>query len=371
MTNLAGKRVGIIGTGATAVQCIPYLGRDAGDLFVFQRTPSSIDVRNNHPIDADWFSSLEPGWQQRWLTNFATLQTGGFADEDLVKDGWTDISQRIRDRVIADLGAGAAFTPETMLRAYEDSDDEKMEEIRARVDAIVGDPATAEKLKPWYRQLCKRPCFHDEYLDTYNRPNVHLVDTDGKGVDRIDESGVWVGDTHVELDCIVFASGFEVGTPAARRSGFETYGRDGLSLSEHWEEGMQSLHGIHVHGFPNLFVVGPSQGSNLISNITQNLTEAGRTIATVIRHALDDSADEVETTEAAEQAWVELVETSERAFIGNPECTPGYYNNEGGPIGRKEKRNGSGYPDGPVAFWQFIDRWRSDGRFEGLEFRRR
>jgi cation diffusion facilitator CzcD-associated flavoprotein CzcO len=371
MTNLAGRRVGIIGTGATAVQCIPYLGRDAGELYVFQRTPSSIDVRNNHPIDPEWFSSLQPGWQQQWLTNFATLQTGGFADEDLVEDGWTDISQRIRDRVIADLGAGAAFTPETMLRAYEDSDDEKMEEIRARVDAVVADPATAEKLKPWYRQLCKRPCFHDEYLDAYNRPNVHLVDTDGKGVDRIDETGVWVGETHVELDCIVFASGFEVGTPAARRSGFETYGRDGLSLSEHWEEGMQSLHGIHVHGFPNLFVVGPSQGSNLISNITQNLTEAGRTIATVIRHALDTAADEVETTEVAERAWVDLVETSERAFIGNPECTPGYYNNEGGPIGRKEKRNGSGYPDGPVAFWQFIDRWRSDGRFDGLDFRTR
>lgn len=369
MSNLADKRVGIIGTGATAVQCIPHLARDAQDLYVFQRTPSSIDVRNNHAIDPEWFATLGPGWQQRWLTNFATLQTGGFADEDLVQDGWTDISKRIRDRMMADIAAGAEFGPEAMLRAYEDSDDEKMTEIRARVDEVVRDPATASALKPWFRQLCKRPCFHDEYLQAYNLASTHLVDTDGLGVERIDETGVWVAGVHYELDCIVFASGFEVGTPAARRSGFETYGRDGLTLSEKWSGGMQSLHGVHVHGFPNLFVVGPSQGANLISNITQNLTEAGTTIAAIINHALAEAADEVEATAAAEHDWVAMLEGSPRAFLGSPECTPGYYNNEGGPIGRRERLNSSGYPDGPVAYWQYLDRWRTSGEFAGLEFR--
>ncbi|QQS25104.1 MAG: NAD(P)/FAD-dependent oxidoreductase [Actinomycetota bacterium] len=369
MSNLADKRVGIIGTGATAVQCIPHLARDAQELYVFQRTPSSIDVRNNHAIDPEWFATLGPGWQQRWLTNFATLQTGGFADEDLVQDGWTDISKRIRDRMMADIAAGAEFGPEAMLRAYEDSDDEKMTEIRARVDEVVRDPATASALKPWFRQLCKRPCFHDEYLQAYNVASTHLVDTDGLGVERIDETGVWVAGVHYELDCIVFASGFEVGTPAARRSGFETYGRDGLTLSEKWSGGMQSLHGVHVHGFPNLFVVGPSQGANLISNITQNLTEAGTTIAAIINHALDEAADEVEATAAAEHDWVAMLEGSPRAFLGSPECTPGYYNNEGGPIGRRERLNSSGYPDGPVAYWQYLDRWRTSGEFAGLEFR--
>ena len=371
MANLADKRVGIIGTGATAVQCIPHLARAAGDLFVFQRTPSSIDFRNNNPIDPEWFASLEPGWQQKWLTNFATLQTGGLTDEDLVHDGWTDISKRIRDRVIADLGAGAEFTPETMLKAYEASDDEKMAEIRARVDDVVANAQAAEALKPWYRQLCKRPCFHDEYLDAYNEPGMHLIDTDGRGVERIDETGVWVGDTHFELDCIIFASGFEVGTPAARRSGFETTGRDGLTLTDHWSQGMRSLHGIHVHGFPNLFIVGPSQGSNLISNITQNLTEAGTTIATIINHALDADATQVEATSDAEHRWVTMLEGSERAFIGNSECTPGYYNNEGGPIGRREKLNGAGYPEGPVAFWQYMQSWCGSGDFAGVGFRQR
>ncbi|MEY2711639.1 MAG: hypothetical protein RL487_1422, partial [Actinomycetota bacterium] len=219
MTGLADKRVGIIGTGATAVQCIPHLSRAAGELFVFQRTPSAIDERNNHPIDPEWFARLEPGWQRKWMMNFTTLQTMGFADEDLVMDGWTDISLRIRDRMIDIIKAGGEMGPETLLKAYEDSDDEKMSEIRDRVDSIVVDPAAAAALKPWYRQLCKRPCFHDEYLQSFNSPNTHLVDTDGKGVERIDETGVWVGGVHHPVDCLVIASGFEVGTAYTRRSG--------------------------------------------------------------------------------------------------------------------------------------------------------
>jgi cation diffusion facilitator CzcD-associated flavoprotein CzcO len=270
--------------------------------------------------------------------------------------------------VVAEVMDGAELTPETIQRAFAASDDEKMAEIRARVDEIVQDPATAEALKPWYPQLCKRPCFHDEYLQAYNEPGVHLVDTDGQGVRRVDETGVWVGDRHYELDCLVLASGFEVGTDQARRSGYQTYGRDGVALSDRWADGMQSLHGIHVHGFPNLFVVGLSQGANLISNITHNLVEAGTTIAAIVAHALEVGATEVEVTEDAEGAWVSMLEASPTSFIGNPDCTPGYYNNEGGPIGRRERLNASGYPEGPVAYFAYIDRWRSSGGFEGLSF---
>ncbi|MCB0990693.1 MAG: NAD(P)/FAD-dependent oxidoreductase, partial [Acidimicrobiales bacterium] len=364
LDGLADKRVGIIGTGATAVQCIPHLARSCGQLFVFQRTPSSIDVRNNRPIDPEWFSSLGPGWQEEWKRNFTILQTGGFTDEDLVQDGWTDISQRIRDRVVQ----FGEFSPAAMERAYHETDDEKMEEIRARVDAIVNDPATAEALKPWYRQLCKRPCFHDQYLQAFNSPSVSLVDTDGKGVSRIDATGVWVGDTHYELDCIIFASGFEVGTDYSRRAGFETFGRDGEALSQHWAEGMRTLHGVHVHGFPNLFVVQPNQGANLISNIPSNLTDTAATIATVVRHALDVGAQRVEVTAEAENAWVERLEGGGRRFAGNLECTPGYYNNEGQDTGRRGLLNTVGYPEGPVAYFDYIEAWRQSGDFDGLDF---
>jgi len=367
LTGLADKRVGIIGTGATAVQCIPHLARSAGELFVFQRTPSSIDVRDNRPTDPDWFDTLEPGWQRRWMENFTLLQTGGFADEDLVMDGWTDISQRIRDRLFA--AVEPDFSPEGMQRAYHDSDDEKMTEIRARVDAVVSDPATAEALKPWYRQLCKRPCFHDEYLAAFNEESAHLIDTDGRGVERITPNGVVVAGEEYELDCLIYASGFEVGTEFARRSGFDVTGRDGELLSEHWGDGMMSLHGIHVHGFPNLFVVSPAQAANLISNVPHNLTEAGETIACIVAHAEAIGAAEVEVSAEVERAWVERLEAGGRTFGGDPTCTPGYYNNEGHEIEGSARRNSLGFPEGPVAYFEYIDGWRSSGEFVGLDFR--
>lgn len=372
MEKLKDKRVGVIGTGATGVQCIAPLARDAGDLFVFQRTPSSVDVRNNHDLDPDWYRSLEPGWQHKWLVNFAILQSGGFADEDYVNDGWTDISSRYRDRAVAYASEpGAEFTPELLQRAIEDADDEKMNDIRARIDAIVEDKETAERLKPWYRQLCKRPCFHDDYLPAFNRPNVHLVDTDGKGVERMDETGVWVAGQHYDIDCVVFASGFEFGTELSRRCGFETYGRGGQSLGQHWQDGMQSMHGMHVHGFPNLFITSVWQGGAFINNITHNLGESATTMTAVVRHALDVGAEQVEVTRDAEQAWVGLIEEGRRSrsALNNPDCTPGFYNNEGQPMGRRERLNFGSYPDGPVAFFEFIEGWRTSGSFDGLEFR--
>jgi len=371
LSGLADKRVGIIGTGATSVQCIPHLARSAQELFVFQRTPSSVDARNNRPIDPEWFSTLEPGWQDEWRMNFTILQTGGFADADLVQDGWTDISQRIRDRIVAEMTAGVIeeFGPEAFRKAYEVSDDEKMEEIRARVEALVEDNATAEALKPWYRQLCKRPCFHDEYLQSFNLPGVRLIDTDGRGVERIDATGVWVGEEHVDLDCLIFASGFEVGTEHSRRAGFETTGRDGVTLTDRWADGMQSLHGIHVRDFPNLFIVGPTQGANLISNITHNLVEAAATISKIVAHARELDAHEVEVTDQAESEWVALIDTHPGTIFGDTECTPGYYNAEGREQTQRDRRNSSGYPLGAVAYFEYIDAWRTTGDFAGLEFR--
>jgi cation diffusion facilitator CzcD-associated flavoprotein CzcO len=371
MDRLGDKRVGIIGTGATAVQCIPHLAADAAELYVFQRTPSSIDIRNNHVLTDEYVGDLQPGWQRQWRTNFATLQTGGFANEDLVMDGWTDIAQRIRDRIVEEVQSrsesGEAMGPEVFLRAYEDSDDDKMNEIRSRVDDIVDDPETASALKPWYRQLCKRPCFHDEYLQSYNNENTHLVDTDGQGVSHIDESGVWANGIHYELDCVVLASGFEVNL--AHSATYETVGSGGVALSDYWSDGMVSLHGIHVKGYPNLFVVGLNQGANLVSNVTHNLTEAGATVAAVVSHAVSTGATEVEPTQDAQDNWVAQFDGSGVGFIGNADCTPGYYNNEGRPPGRREQLNASGYAGGPVAYFNHIQNWRSSGEFEGLEFR--
>ena len=367
MEKLADKRVAIIGTGATSVQVVPHLARACGKLYVFQRTPSSVDVRANTRIDPEWFRSIAtPGWQKRWLENFTENQAGGGnTTEDLVQDGWTDLSRRIRAK-IAEIPR-EELSPLKMLAAYEDSDFEKMEEIRSRVDAIVKDPKTAQNLKAWYRQLCKRPCFHDAYLQSFNNPNVTLVDTDGKGVERITEKGVVVGGVEYEVDCIIYASGFEVGTDYRSRVGFDLEGRNGLRLSQAWADGMRSLHGIHVAGFPNAFFVQSAQGANLISNYPHNLTEAGQTIATVVAHARASGHPVVEATPQAQEAWVSHLLTGMGPMIGSPDCTPGYYNNEGQDPGPAARYN-VGYPAGATAYFRYLDAWRNSGAFEGLAF---
>ena len=366
MEKLRDKRVAIIGTGATSVQAVPHLARACKELFVVQRTPSSVDVRANVPIDPDWFAGIAtPGWQQRWLENFTANQAGGNADVDLVQDGWTDLSRRIRAKIME--LPREQMTPQNMLAAYEDSDFEKMEEIRARVDSLVGDHETAQNLKAWYRQLCKRPCFHDQYLQAFNTPGTQLIDTDGKGVERITETGFVVGGVEYEVDCIIYASGFEVGTEYTERAGFDLTGRNGLTLSQAWAEGMRSKHGIHVHGFPNAFFVQPAQGANLISNIPHNLTDAGKTIARIVGHAQATNAPTVEVTQEAQDEWIALLLTGMPRMLGSPDCTPGYYNNEGQDPGPAARYN-VGYPAGASAYFKYLEAWRDNGKFEGLAF---
>ena len=361
LVNLADKRVGIIGTGATAVQCVPHLGEHAKELYVFQRTPSSIDVRANRPTDREWVSSLEPGWQRRRMENFNNLVSGVYEPEDMVNDGWTDIIGKLL--IMMRRGAITAGTDPG--EAVELADFEKMESIRSRVETIVRDADTAEALKPYYRQFCKRPCFHDEYLDTFNRPNVSLVDTDGRGVDRITERGIVANGVEYELDCIIYATGFEVGTDYTRRSGYELYGRDGLTLTEKWADGAATLHGMHSRGFPNCFIFSNVQ-SGFTVNFPHMIDEQARHCAYILEHARAHGVRVVETSEEAEQAWVDEIV---RMAVNNQRfleaCTPGYYNNEGRP-GERSLRNGS-YGAGAIAFIKVLEAWRAEGSLAGLE----
>jgi cyclohexanone monooxygenase len=374
LSKLSDKRVGIIGTGATAVQCVPHLGASAKQLYVFQRTPSSIDVRANRPTDPEWAASLQPGWQQERMDNFNVLVSGGFQEKDLVGDGWTDIIRKLLVMVSTD--DKPDITPEGLGRTMELADFEKMEEIRARVEAIVEDPETAEALKPYYRQFCKRPCFHDEYLDTFNRPNVKLVDTKGRGVERVTETGVVVDGVEYELDCLIYATGFEVGTDYTRRAGYELYGRDGVSLTEKWAEGVATLHGMHTRGFPNCLIISNAQ-SGFTVNFPHMLNEQAKHAAYIVQHALDHEVRAVEVSQEAEDAWVETIISLARngqEFLES--CTPGYYNNEGKPGelgGQKSSFVGRGqngpYGGGAIAFVKLLEDWRADGHLAGMELR--
>ncbi len=367
MDRLADKRVGLIGTGATSIQCVPPLAEACGELFVFQRTPSSVDVRDNRPIDPEWFASIAtPGWQDRWLENFvANITAVEFPEEDLVNDGWTDLAKRIRGRLTAPRQTPADFRE--LLDEFEIADYEKMSEIRGRVDTIVSDTRTAQTLKAWYRQLCKRPCFHDEYLSAYNMPSVHLVDTDGQGVERITPAGVVVAGVEYPVDCIIYASGFEVGTETTRRYGFDMTGRGGVKLSDYWADGMRTMHGVHIHGFPNAFHVQLWQGGNLVANVPHNLTDAAKSVAAVVSHMRDNGFDVVEVTKQAEDAWMERIVPNEFFMSFLASCTPGYYNNEGQFEGRQFPLGG-GYADGAPAYFRYMDQWRKSGDFAGLEF---
>src|SRR5271154_294722 len=327
---LGDKRVGIIGTGATAIQSVSHLGQHAKQLFVFQRTPSSVDERGNRPTDPEWVKTLTPGWQRRRMDNFNILVSGGHQDEDLVGDGWTDIFRSLGGLLPAKTGAN--LPPRERARMIELADFKKMNQVRARVDAIVKDKKTAEALKPWYRQFCKRPTFNDEYLPAFNRPNVMLVDTSVHGgVDRVTEKGLVYDGVEYEVDCIIFATGFEVGTAYTRRAGFEIYGRDGKTLTEYWANGLRTLHGFYSSGFPNCFHMGITQ-NGLTANFPHMLEEQASHITEVIQHTKEHEARSLEPTPEAEAEWVATIK---RKAIHNQrfqrECTPGYYNNEGKP----------------------------------------
>ncbi|MBJ65953.1 MAG: monooxygenase [Rhodobiaceae bacterium] len=392
LSNLKDKRVAVIGTGATAVQCVPHIGESAKELFVFQRTPSSIDVRNNRPTDTEWLLNQKPGWHQKRRDNFETLLTGGQVKKDLVSDGWTEAFRllfgNLRDKAPSRFKIGiwalmSVFSIDMyksgfrkfmtkkvsdymdLANALQIADYQKMEMVRARAEEIVNDKETAESLKPYYNQFCKRPCFHDEYLATYNRDNVHLIDTDGKGLEELSENGIIFNDVEYEVDCIIFATGFEVGTDYSRRSGYQIKGVDNLTVSDKWKKGLATFHGMHSRGFPNCFFFGHAQ-SGFTASYTYSLDEQSIHMAYIIKEANKRGSTRIETSKEAEESWVNtIIEKARLTASFQENCTPGYYNNEG-KINQTPQNNT--YGGGPIEFFSLLRKWRSKGDLRGLEF---
>jgi cyclohexanone monooxygenase len=366
MTKLADKRVAIVGTGATAIQCVPRVAQHAQHLYVFQRTPSSVDWRGNQPTDAGWWKTLEPGWQRERRENFGALASGQSVEVDLVADGWTDI---FRNVVTAPKGANKPRSREERAQILEIADFRKMNQIRQRVDDTVEDPGTAEALKPYYRQMCKRPTFNDEYLPCFNQDNVTLVDvSEAKGVERVTKNGVVANGTEYDVDCIIYASGFEISAQFRRRLGIEINRRDGVSLFDYWADGLKTLHGFSSRGFPNWFYIGVSQNAFSV-NMTAMFDDQARHIAYVIAETRRRGGTTVEPTEEAQNQWVDLINgfhVGGLTFLQT--CTPGYYNNEGAP------RGGSAffgaYTPGINAFNRLLEEWRNNGDMVGLELDR-
>ncbi|MDH4561232.1 MULTISPECIES: NAD(P)/FAD-dependent oxidoreductase [unclassified Pseudomonas] len=359
---LSDKRVAVIGTGATAIQAVPHLGQYAQHLYVVQRTPSSVDARGNRPTDPEWVKTLTPGWQRRRMDNFNTIACGAQASEDLVQDGWTDLFLNLTQEDFAG-------SPHELMQAIELADFKKMNQIRERTASIVSKPDTADALKPWYRQTCKRPAFNDGYLPTFNRPNVTLVDTDGKGVERLTENALVVNGVEYEVDCIVFATGFEVGTSQSRKAGFEIVGSGGKTLSEHFSEGPRTLHGYYSHGFPNFFHLGISQNGYKVNFIDMLEEQVGHVVK-VLSHLKQHNATRIEPTAKAEAAWVKTIRDKSEVFAAFvAECTPGYYNGEGGDVRKGLLVECYGGGAGSLEFTELMASWYADGRMKGLDIR--
>jgi cation diffusion facilitator CzcD-associated flavoprotein CzcO len=365
LDKLADKSVAVLGTGASGIQCVPPLVESAKHVYVFQRTPSAIGVRGNRPTDAHFGDRLEQGWQQARMDNFQAIMLGLPVNDDLVDDGWTHHFAAVNHPKIVEGMSGADIA-----RRGEELDYEVMEEHRRRVEELVSDPVKADILKPYYRYICKRPCFHDEYLSAFNAPNITLIDCPA-GIERISEKGPVVDGEEYEVDCIVYGTGFEPEqTPLYRRAGHEIIGRGGVTLAEKWADGPHSLFGMLSRGFPNMFIMpGPFQQSVVTVNYTQLAVLGGEFVGHTIGLLEREGVDVFDVSAEAEEKWVQGIVD---AYIDGSRvmaaCTPSRINDEGHP----EKRSPLvGAYRGGLGDWfgyrERLQSWVEDGRFDGLE----
>lgn len=366
LDKLAGKRVAILGTGATSIQALPFLAQYAKEVFVLQRTPSSVDERPNPPTDPEWVKTLKPGWQKERQTNF--LQSAFIrvppGEQDLICDVWTEINRNLDAEIKAE-GRDDVSDEEFMARR-DTMDFQVMERLRRRVDSIVEDKATAEALKPYYRFMCKRPLSNNDYYQTFNLPHVKLIDVaETQGLEQMTEKGFAQDGVEYEVDCMIFASGFEVTSDLKRRWGIDVVeGRDSVSIYDHWADGPSTFHGMMTRNFPNMFYTGYVQGG-LNSTTTEQFGRQGYHIAHIISAAMKRNAVVVEPSKEGQEEYVrhfEEVEVDQSEF--QRQCTPSYFNNEGEDTPRWALFRGYGL--GWDAFQQLLQDWRDKDDLEGL-----
>ncbi len=365
LTKLGHSKVALIGTGATGIQVLPPLAAAAEQVDVFQRTPSAIGVRGNRHTPAHFADGLSPGWQQARMDNFQAIMLGRSVDEDLTDDGWTHHYAPSHHPP-----RGEGMTRAELRLAGEELDFEIMEEHRQRVSDLVADQTTVEILKPWYRYLCKRPCFHDDYLQAFNEPNVTLVDCPG-GIEEITERGPVVDGRLYPVDCIVYGTGFEAElTPLARRVGHDIVGRGGVSLAEKWDDGASSLFGMMSRGFPNMFVMpAPGQQAVVTVNYTQLAVFGADFIGRLVEILDRRAVRAFDVAPEAEESWVSgIVDAYVDGSAVMSACTPSRLNLEGNP-GAMNPRNGN-YGGGAgdfFAYRELLTKWLEAGDCDGLE----
>lgn len=365
LTKLGDKAVALIGTGASGLQCLPPLAEAARHVYVFQRTPSAIGVRGNRPTESSFAEGLEPGWQKARMDNFQSIMLGRPVEADLTDDGWTHHYAAVQNPP-----RRKGMSVEEFMRSAEEIDFGIMEEHRRRIDELVSAPDVAAALKPYYRYLCKRPCFHDEYFDAFNRPNVTLIDCPA-GIEKITDRGPVVGDRQFDVDCIVYGTGFEAEiTPLPRRAGHDIIGRDGVTLAEKWADGAATLFGMMSRGFPNMFIMpAPGQQSVVTVNYTQIALLGAEFVSGTVALLEKQDVRVFDVSADAERDWTrQIVETYVDSSAVMSACTPSRINNEGKPgdVRPRDTNFGSGFGD-YFAYRELLERWLTSGELEGLD----
>lgn len=380
LTGLADKRVGVVGTGATALQVVPAVAPHVKELVVFQRTPSTVGKRGQREVGPDWVDRSEPGWQRRRRDNFQLhiqqATTPGYVppSENLVADGWTESCAVLAEpEAVTIERLGRKATTEELAVITEMNDFRLMNQVRARVRETVKDPATAAILEPWYRWWCKRAGWHDDYLETFNRDNVRVVDTDGRGIEAFTPTGVVAGDSEHEIDCLIMATGFDAPNSFKELTGFEITGSEGRTLSDHWSDGVRTLHGVATDRFPNLFFMGGNAQTAAAINAVHILDEHALYIARAIAGAANADAN-IEADSDAVDAWVKVIVEAPQlkgqlAFL--QECTPGYFNAEGSAKSNEELFTAQRYAAGAVAYFEILRSWDLDDPESGYRLRAR
>jgi len=321
--DLEGKRVGIIGTGATAVQVVPELAKVVKDLYVFQRTPSTIDVRDQRITTQEEIEAWkqEPDWAKKRRERLAMISSGRTAlqgnDDFLSGKVSAPKEKRTYEREISQ---------EELIQKQLNTNFRIMEQIRARIDAVVKDPKVAEILKPYYAYGCKRPTFHDEYLPSFNLPNVHLVDTAPRGVSLINERGVVHEGVQYDLDVLIYATGFQwMGAGSFNM----IVGREGKTLRDKWKEGgVKTFLGLHTHGFPNLFIMSGPQSGGAQFNFTRGLEGHTDYVVWMLQRMKTTNARTIDITSESEIAYAQHCAEADIRTRPLRDCLS-YYNGDG------------------------------------------
>jgi cation diffusion facilitator CzcD-associated flavoprotein CzcO len=365
LTKLHDKVVALVGTGASGIQVLPPVARAAKHVYVFQRTPSAVGVRDNRPIDSSFAEQLEPGWQQARMDNFQAKMMGKPVEVDLIDDGWTHHYAAVHHPP-----RWKGMSTDEYLRGAEELDFGIMEEHRSRIDELVSDPTKAEILKPYYRYLCKRPCFHDEYLPAFNNDNVELIDCPA-GIERVTEKGLIVDGRAIEVDCIIYGTGFEPEvTPVPRRVGHDLVGIGGLTLEEKFRDGPSTLYGMMSRGFPNLFLMPtPAVQAVVTVNYTQLAVLGADFVGATVALLEKLGARSFDVSGEAEEAWVQKIVDG---FVDGSSvmsaCTPSRINNEGHPEAMNPRAGNFGRGMGDYfGFRELLTNWLDAGDCEGLE----